>query len=42
MLGTTVYDVLKNIKLIGKDVLVEGGLKSPMILFGPTKFSSGR
>ena len=41
MLGTTVYDVLKNIKLIGKDVLMEGGMKSPMILFGPTKFSSG-
>lgn len=42
MLGTTVYDILKNVKLVGKDLLIEGGMKSPMILVGPTKFSSGR
>ncbi|HUU78116.1 MAG TPA: TldD/PmbA family protein [candidate division Zixibacteria bacterium] len=42
MLGTTVYDVLKNIQLIGKDLLIEGGMHSPMVLVGPTKFSSGR
>ncbi len=42
MLGTTVYDVLKNVKLVGKDLLIEGGMQSPMLLFGPTKFSSGR
>ncbi len=42
MLGTTVYDVLKNIKLVGKDLLIEGGMKSPMILLGSTKFSSGK
>ena len=42
MLGTTVYDVLKNIKIVGKDLLVEGGMYSPMVLIGPTKFSSGR
>ena len=40
MLGTTVYDVLKDIKLIGKELLIEGGMKSPMILIGSTKFSS--
>ena len=42
MLGTTVYDVMKNINLVGKDLLVEGGMKSPMILIGPTKFSGGK
>ncbi|MHA1640071.1 MAG: metallopeptidase TldD-related protein, partial [Candidatus Heimdallarchaeota archaeon] len=42
MLGTTVYDVLKNVKLVGKDLLIEGGMQSPMLLFGLTKFSSGR
>ncbi len=42
MLGTTVYDVLKNIKLIGKDLLVEAGTKAPMILLNEMKFSSGR
>ncbi|NHJ48519.1 MAG: TldD/PmbA family protein [Asgard group archaeon] len=42
MLGTTVYDVLKKVEIVGKDLLVEGGMKSPMILIGPTKFSSGR
>ena len=42
MLGTTVYDVLKNIKLISKELLVEGGMKSPMILIGPATFSSGK
>ncbi|MBK5114825.1 MAG: TldD/PmbA family protein [Candidatus Heimdallarchaeota archaeon] len=42
MLGTTVYEVMKNINLVGKDLLVEGGMKSPMILIGPTKFSGGK
>lgn len=42
MLGTTVYDVMKSINLVGKDLLVEGGMKSPMILIGPTKFSGGK
>jgi len=42
MLGTTVYDVLKNIKLIGKDLLVEAGMKSPMLLLNEMKFSSGK
>ncbi|MCE7746496.1 MAG: hypothetical protein GPJ52_15315 [Candidatus Heimdallarchaeota archaeon] len=42
VLGTTVYDVMKNINLVGKDLLVEGGMKSPMILIGPTKFSGGK
>lgn len=42
MLGTTVYDVLKNVQLIGKEILDEAGLKSPMILFGPSRFSSGK
>jgi len=42
MLGTTVYDVLKNIKLIGKDLLVEAGTKSPMLLLNEMKFSSGK
>ncbi|MFW9924008.1 MAG: TldD/PmbA family protein [Candidatus Thorarchaeota archaeon] len=42
MLGTTVYDILKNIKLIGKDLLIESGLQSPMILFGEMKVSSGK
>jgi len=42
MLGTTVYDVLKNVKLVGKELLIEGGMQSPMLLFAPTKFSSGR
>ncbi|NHJ33298.1 MAG: TldD/PmbA family protein [Asgard group archaeon] len=42
MLGTTVYDVLKDIKLVGKDLRVEGGMMSPMILMSPTKFSGGK
>ncbi|MGC9779731.1 MAG: TldD/PmbA family protein [Candidatus Heimdallarchaeota archaeon] len=42
MLGTTVYDLMKNVKLVGKDLLVEGGMKSPMVLIGPTKFSGGK
>ncbi|MBN1328119.1 MAG: TldD/PmbA family protein [Candidatus Heimdallarchaeota archaeon] len=42
MLGTTVYDVLKNIRLVGKDLLVEAGTKSPMILLNEMKFSSGK
>ena len=42
MLGTTVYDVMTNIKHVGKDLLVESGFKSPMLLFEPTKFASGR
>ncbi len=42
MLGTTVYDILKNVQLVGSDLLIEGGMKSPMILIGSTKFSSGR
>jgi PmbA protein len=42
MLGTTVYDLLKNIKLVGKEQLVESGLKSPMILVDEIKFSSGK
>ncbi|MBD3190240.1 MAG: hypothetical protein GF308_06335 [Candidatus Heimdallarchaeota archaeon] len=42
MVGTTVYDVLKNIQMVGKDLLNEAGLKSPMILFGESRFSSGK
>jgi len=42
MLGTTVYDVLRNIQLVGKDIHIEGGMKSPMVLIGPTKFSGGK
>ncbi|MCG3219630.1 MAG: TldD/PmbA family protein, partial [Candidatus Heimdallarchaeota archaeon] len=42
MLGTTVYDLLMNIKLVGKEQLVESGLKSSMILVDETKFSSGK
>jgi len=42
MLGTTVYELLKNIKLVGKELLVESGIKSPMILVDNTKFSSGK
>jgi len=42
MMGTTVYDILKNVQMVGKDLLFEGGMKSPMILLGETKFSSGR
>jgi PmbA protein len=42
MLGTTIYDLLMNINLIGKDILNETGLKSPKIQFKPTKFSSGK
>jgi PmbA protein len=42
MLGTTIYDVFKKVEIVGKDLLIEGGMKSPMMLIGPTKFSSGR
>ncbi|MHA1910831.1 MAG: TldD/PmbA family protein [Candidatus Kariarchaeaceae archaeon] len=42
MLGTTVYDLLMNIKQVGKEQLVESGLKSSMILVDETKFSSGK
>jgi PmbA protein len=42
MLGTTVYDLMKNIKLVGKKILEEGGETSPMILFKKIRFSSGK
>ncbi len=42
MLGTTVYDIMKNIKLIGKDLLVEAGMKAPMVLIDSTRFSGGK
>ncbi|MEA2070805.1 MAG: TldD/PmbA family protein [Asgard group archaeon] len=42
MLGTTVYEVLQNIQMLGKNVLDESGLKSPMVLIGKTKFSGGK
>ena len=42
MIGTTVFEFLKNIGGLTKDVLVEGGSSTPAILLKNIKVSGGR
>ena len=39
---STHLSVSEVIQLVGKDLLVESGFKSPMILFGSARFSGGK